>query len=188
MNNHRAAFDTATEILKTDPNDLTSLTEIAGYGLTLLPAQANAQLSAQNKADLDTVEKTSRYILANLDKIYAADRKPQGTTDDQWNGAKPTMQKFAQFTIARVAVTAPSKDAVVAMSAQARVPRSRGSAPPPPFPNLARDGGSAPPPPFPNLGFDGGSAPPPPFPNLAHDGGSAPPPSFPNIWGTSALC
>lgn len=103
---HREAFDTATEILKTDPNDLTSLTEIVGYGLTLLPTQANAQLSAQNKADLDTVEKTAGYIQANLDRIYAADRKPQGATDDQWNSAKPTMQKFSQFTIARGAVMA----------------------------------------------------------------------------------
>jgi len=106
MNNHRAAFDTATEILRADPSDLTSLTEIVGYGLTLLPTQANAQLSAQNKADLDTVEKTARYIEGNLDKVYGADKKPQGTTDDQWNGAKPTMQKFAQFTIARGAVLA----------------------------------------------------------------------------------
>jgi hypothetical protein len=101
MNNHRAAFDMAIEILKADPNDLTSLTEIVGYGLTLLPQQANAQLSAQNKADLDTIEKTARYIEGNLGTIYAADKKPQGTTDDQWNNAKPTMQKFAQFTIAR---------------------------------------------------------------------------------------
>jgi hypothetical protein len=104
MNNHRAAFDMATEILKMDPNDLTSLTEIVGYGLTLVPADPKAALSAQNKSDLDTVDKTSHYILGNLDKIYAADKKPQGTTDDQWNAAKPTMQKFAQFTVARVAV------------------------------------------------------------------------------------
>jgi hypothetical protein len=108
MMNHRAAIDTATEILKADPNDLTSLTEIVGYGLTLEPTAPNAQLTAQNKADLDTIEKTARYIEANMDKVYAADKKPQGTTDDQWNAAKPTMQKFAQFTIARTALL--SKD------------------------------------------------------------------------------
>ncbi len=106
MMNHRAAFDTATEILKTDPSDLTSLTEIVGYGLTLVPADPKAQLTPQNKSDLDTIEKTARYIEANLDKIYAADKKPQGTTDEQWNGAKPTMQKFSQFTIARAALLA----------------------------------------------------------------------------------
>jgi tetratricopeptide (TPR) repeat protein len=106
MMNHRAAIDTATEILKADPNDLTSLTEIVGYGLTLEPTAPNAALNAQNKSDLDTIEKTARYILANLDTIYAAGKKPQGTTDDQWNAAKPTMQKFAQFTIARVELLA----------------------------------------------------------------------------------
>ena len=104
MNNHRAAIDTATEILKADPTDLTSLTEIVGYGLTLVPSDPKATLTGQNKADLDTTEKTARFILANLDKIYAADKKPQGTADAQWTAAKPTMQKFAQFTIARVAV------------------------------------------------------------------------------------
>ena len=104
MNNHRAAFDMANQILQADPNDLTSLTEIVGYGLTLVPADPKATLTAQNKADLDTVEKTARYILGNLDKVYATDKKPQGTTDDQWNAAKPTMQKFSQFTIARIAL------------------------------------------------------------------------------------
>jgi hypothetical protein len=104
MNNHRAAFDTANEILKTDANDLTSLTEIVGYGLTLVPADGKAPLTAANKADLDAIDKTAHYILANLDTIYAAGKKPQGTTDDQWNAAKPTMQKFSQFTIARAMV------------------------------------------------------------------------------------
>lgn len=103
MNNHRAAFDTASEILKTEPNDMQSLTEHVGYIRSLIPSAANAQLSAQNKADLETAEKTSRYILANLDTVYAADKKPQGTTDDQWNNAKPTMQKFSQFTVAYIA-------------------------------------------------------------------------------------
>ena len=106
MMNHRAAFDTAQEILKTDPNDLTALTEIVGYGLSLVPGDPKATLSAQNKADLDTIDRTARYILANIDKIYAADKKPQGTSDAQWNAAKPTMEKFAQFTIARAALIA----------------------------------------------------------------------------------
>jgi hypothetical protein len=103
LNNHRAAVDTAVEILKAEPNDLSSLTEIAGYGLTLVPGDPKATLSPANKADLDTVEKTARYILGNLDAIYAADKKPQGMTDPAWAAAKPAMQKFAQFTIARVA-------------------------------------------------------------------------------------
>ena len=77
MNNHRAAVDTAVEILKAEPNDLTSLTEIVGFGLSLVPADPKATLSAANKADLDTVQKTASYILGNLDAVYAADKKPQ---------------------------------------------------------------------------------------------------------------
>jgi hypothetical protein len=105
LNNHRAAFDTAVEILKAEPNDLTSLTEIVGYGLTLVPSDAKAALTAAQKANLDTIDKTARYILGNLDAIYAADKKPQGMADPAWADAKPAMQKFAQFTLARVAVT-----------------------------------------------------------------------------------
>jgi hypothetical protein len=92
MNNHRAALDTAVQILKMDPNDYASLSEIVGYGLTLEPTAAGAQLSAQNKTDLDTIENAARYIIANTDKI----EKPAGTTDEQWNTAKAQLPKFAQ--------------------------------------------------------------------------------------------
>ncbi len=104
MNNHRAAIDTATEILKADPNDLTAINEIVGFGLTLVPADPKATLTPANKADLDLVDKTAHYVLENGDKIFAADKKPQGTTDEQWAAAKPTMQKFSQFTVARAMV------------------------------------------------------------------------------------
>ena len=76
MNNHRAAFDTAKEILQSQPNDLGSLKEIVDHGLQLLPEQANASLSEESKSDLNTIQKTSRYILGNLDLIYAANKKP----------------------------------------------------------------------------------------------------------------
>ena len=78
MNNRRAAFDTAGEILKKQPNDLASLGEIVEHGVHLLPDQANASLSSQNKNDLDTIQRTSRYILDNLDLIYAI-RRENGT-------------------------------------------------------------------------------------------------------------
>ncbi|MEQ1948051.1 MAG: hypothetical protein ABL995_12730 [Bryobacteraceae bacterium] len=108
LNNHRAAVDTALEILKAEPNDLSSLTEIVGFGLSLVPADPKATLSAANKADIETVEKTATYVSGNLDAIYAADKMPQGMTADQWAAAKPAMQKFATFTLARAAVL--SKD------------------------------------------------------------------------------
>lgn len=103
MNNHRAAFDTATEILKTDPNDAASIQEILGFVRALMPQQPNAPLSAQNKADLDTAEKVARALLANPDAIYGADKKPQGVADDAWAKTKPTMVNFAQFTLGYIA-------------------------------------------------------------------------------------
>jgi len=105
MNNHRAAFDTASEILKTDPNDAASIQEILGFVRALMPTAPNATLSAQNKADLDTAEKVARALLANPDAIYGADKKPQGVADDAWAKTKPTMVNFAQFTLGYIAVT-----------------------------------------------------------------------------------
>ena len=105
MNNHRAAFDTAMEILKTEPNDATSIQEILGYVRALMPQAVNAPLSAQNKADLETTEKVARALLANPDAVYGADKKPQGVADDAWAKTKPTMVNFAQFTLGYVGAT-----------------------------------------------------------------------------------
>jgi hypothetical protein len=104
LNNHRAAFDIAAETLKTDPNDLASIQEILGYVRALEPTKASDSLSAQNKADLDTAEKVAQYLLANADAVFASDKKPAGATDAQWAQAKPTMVKFAQFTLGYVGV------------------------------------------------------------------------------------
>jgi len=104
LNKHREAFDMAGEILKADPNDLAAIQEILGYIRALEPADPKAALSPQNKADLETAEKVARYLLANADAVFAADKKPAGATDAQWAQAKPTMEKFAQFTIGYIAV------------------------------------------------------------------------------------
>jgi len=114
MNNHRAAFDTAMEILKTEPNDAASIQEILGYVRALMPQQANAPLSAQNKADLETTEKVARALLANPDAVYGADKKPQGVADDAWAKTKPTMVNFAQFTLGYIGAT--QKDVAKAQS------------------------------------------------------------------------
>jgi len=105
LNKHREAFDTAIEILKTDPNDQASVQEILGFVRALMPQQPNAALSAQNKADLDTAEKVARNLLANPDAIYGPDKKPQGVADDAWAKTKPTMMNFAQFTLGYVGIT-----------------------------------------------------------------------------------
>ena len=104
LNKHREAFDMATEILKTEPNDLASIQEILGYVRALEPADPKVPLSAQNKADLDTAEKVAHYLLSNADAIFAPDKKPQGATDAQWAQAKPTMMKFSEFTLGYIGV------------------------------------------------------------------------------------
>jgi len=104
LNNHRAAFDTASEILKTDPNDLGSIQEILGYVRALEPTDPKATLSAQNKADLDTAEKVARHLIANADAIFAPDKMPPGATPPQWAQAKPTMVNFAEFTLGYIGV------------------------------------------------------------------------------------
>lgn len=104
LNKHREAFDAATEILKTEPNDQASVQEILGFVRALMPPP-NAALSAQNKADLDNAEKVARYLMANADAIYGADKKPQGVADDAWAKTKPTMMNFAQFTLGYIGVT-----------------------------------------------------------------------------------
>ncbi len=106
MNNHRGAFDTAGEILKGQPNDLGSLTEIVDHGLQLVAEQPNASLSAENKGNLDTIQKTSRYILENLDMIYAADKKPQRVSNQKWLSDKAKMQDTARTVLNRAAALA----------------------------------------------------------------------------------
>src|SRR5271169_2519735 len=78
LNNHRAAFDMATEILKTDPSDAASVQEILGYLRALMPTKPTDPLTPQNKADLDTAEKLAHALLANPDAIYGDDKKPAG--------------------------------------------------------------------------------------------------------------
>lgn len=96
LKNNRAAFDTAAEILKTDPKDQAAIQEILGFLRALNPP---------TKADLDTAEKTARYLLANADAVYGPAMKPKGVADDVWAKTEPTMVHFAQFTLGYIAVT-----------------------------------------------------------------------------------
>jgi hypothetical protein len=125
LQKHREAFDTAAEILKSDPNDQASVQEILGFIRALMPTQANAALSAQNKADLDLAEKVARGLLANPDALYGADKKPQGVADDAWAKTKPTMMNFAQFTLGYIAVT--QKDLAKAETELTKTLQSDGS-------------------------------------------------------------
>jgi hypothetical protein len=53
---------------------------------------------------LETAEKVARYLIANADAVFAADKMPPGATPAQWAQAKPTMVNFAQFTLGYIGV------------------------------------------------------------------------------------
>jgi hypothetical protein len=103
MKNHRGAFDTAVEILKSERNDLGALAEIVNHGLQLLPEQPNASFSEGNRSDLDAIRKASRYILENLDLIYGTDKKPLRMSADNWRSIKTKMKDTAQTVMNRAA-------------------------------------------------------------------------------------
>ncbi len=92
----RDAFNMASEILKTDPNNVLALTTIVSYIYALQPPTA---------ADLDTAEKTCNYILSNLDTIYAPDKKPANQTAEQWAQTKAAIKPYAQRTIGWIYLT-----------------------------------------------------------------------------------
>jgi hypothetical protein len=95
-NMNRQAFDKAAEILKTRPNDFYSLSAIERLVYTLPPPL--------NAADLDTAERVSKYLLDNLDTVFASSNKPKDVKDADWSTYKPPMQNAAQATLAWVYV------------------------------------------------------------------------------------
>jgi len=95
MNNCRKAVDTSAEILKTKPNNFTALQAIGGCIYLMNPPQP---------ADLDTAEKASRYLLDNLNAVFADGNNPPNLSPQQFQQAKDPMKAFAQRTLAYVYV------------------------------------------------------------------------------------
>jgi len=95
-NMNREAFDKAAEILKTRPNHFYSLSAIERLIYTLPPPP--------KPADLDTAERVSKYLLDNLDTVFAASNKPMDVKDADWTTYKPAMKNAAQATLAWVYV------------------------------------------------------------------------------------
>jgi hypothetical protein len=96
MNMNRQAFDKAVEILKTRPNHFYSLSAIERLVYILPPPLASA--------DLDTAERVSKYLLDNLDAVFAPTNKPADVKDADWPTYKPAMKNAAQATLAWVYV------------------------------------------------------------------------------------
>ena len=95
-NMNRQAFDKAAEILRTHPNHFYSLSAIERLIYTLPPPPATA--------DLDTAERVSKYLLDNLDAVFAPSNKPMDVKDADWPTYKPAMKNAAQATLAWVYV------------------------------------------------------------------------------------
>ena len=91
----RQQFDKAVEILKTHPNHFFSIYAIETAMYQLMPAQP---------ADLDTGERVSKYVLANLDAIFDPANMPKTMNAAQWGQTKPVMPPLAQRQIAWIAV------------------------------------------------------------------------------------
>jgi len=96
MNMNRQAFDKAAEILKTRPSHFYSLAAIERLVYTLPPPLASP--------DLDTAERVSKYLLDNLDTVFAPANKPADVKDADWSTYKPAMKNAAQATLGWVYV------------------------------------------------------------------------------------
>ena len=95
-NMNRQAFDKAAEILKTRPNHFYSLSAVERLVYTLPPPP--------KPADLDTAERVSKYLLDNLDTVFAPSNRPAEVKDADWMTYKPAMKSAAQATLAWVYV------------------------------------------------------------------------------------
>ena len=95
-NMNRQAFDKAAEILKTRPNHFYSLSAIERL-VYILPPPLKAE-------DLGTAERVSKYLLDNLDAVFAPSNKPMDVKDADWLTYKPAMKNAAQATLAWVYV------------------------------------------------------------------------------------
>ena len=89
-------YATAKEILAKDSENLPALIA-ATFSISLFPAPSTA--------DMATTDQAATTLIANGDKIFAADKKPQGVTDDQWNKTKKDIQDGAQGILAFTATT-----------------------------------------------------------------------------------
>jgi tetratricopeptide (TPR) repeat protein len=95
LNKPREAFEAAQEVLKDDSNNVGALSAILSYAY-----QPNV-----SPADLQISERIAKYMLANLDTIYAPEKIPQGMNAADWAAVKPQVKPFAQRTLGFIYMT-----------------------------------------------------------------------------------
>lgn len=81
----------AKEMLASDPDNLAALTALVIFIYQFQPPSV---------ADMATADQAATSLLANADKYFAPDKKPQGVTDDQWAAAKKEILGNAQNCLA----------------------------------------------------------------------------------------
>jgi hypothetical protein len=88
MNKPAEVFTAAKEILAAEPNNLQALTALSVFVFRFSPAPS--------ADDMATAEKAASQLVTGIDTFFAADKKPQGATDEQWKASKMEVQMYAQ--------------------------------------------------------------------------------------------
>src|SRR5579863_4838685 len=90
LGQQRQVIQTAQAMLKDQPNNIRALGAIIAASQALKPPTA---------ADLELAEKTTNYLIDNLDQIYAAANKPAGLKDEDWAKAKGDSKPYGMKTL-----------------------------------------------------------------------------------------
>ncbi|MBM3725892.1 MAG: hypothetical protein FJW40_10775 [Acidobacteria bacterium] len=105
MNDGKKLYDACKEVVAEDPKNVTSL-----YYLNLLTISLN-----NTTADgLDTGEKSAQGLLGVLDTVFAADKRPQQTTEEAFQKERKNMESIAHKTVGWVQWQRKSYDAAEA--------------------------------------------------------------------------
>ncbi len=92
-NARKQLIDKAEEMLKIDPNNFTADYYITTWGPAVGGSSPTPELESQ-------VDAAAHGMLDNVDKQFAADKKPANTSDDQWTQAKTVATALAHNTLA----------------------------------------------------------------------------------------
>jgi hypothetical protein len=96
LGQQRQVIQTAQAMLKDNANNFRAL------GAILAAVQA---LKPPTAADLELAEKTTNYLLDNLDQVYSAANKPEGVKDPDWAKAKSDSKPYGMRTLLWVVTT-----------------------------------------------------------------------------------
>ncbi len=103
LNEPRAAFDAAAEVLKDNPNNLVALSALVEYLYPLVPL-SQADLTSAQSADLDTAHKAALALRDNIEIVCSKENRPPDMSDDQVVKAKPALKILAQRALGYIAL------------------------------------------------------------------------------------